>query len=93
MAALDDAPSHWQQNVAGATPGLAGVQAYVPLAQQQAVRQSYNLSRLPSAILIAEDGTLLDLHPRDLASRPLQDDLRSAVGRAAAYKALALSKL
>lgn len=93
MAALDDAPTYWQQNVAGATPGLAGVQAYVPLAQQRAVRQAYNLSRLPSAVLIAEDGTLLDLHPRDLSSRPLQDDLRAAVGRAAAYRALALSKL
>lgn len=93
MAALDDAPTYWQQSVAGATPGLGGVQAYVPLAQQRAVRQSYNLGRLPSAVLIAEDGTLLDLHPRDLSSRPLQDDLRAAVGRAAAYKAVALNQL
>ncbi|NML64560.1 redoxin family protein [Hymenobacter sp. RP-2-7] len=93
MAALDDAPTYWQQSVAGATPGLGGVQAYVPLAEQRAVRQAYNLNRLPSAVLIAEDGTLLDLHPRDLSSRPLQDDLRAAVGRAAAYKAVALSQL
>ena len=93
MAALDDAPAYWQQTVAAALPGLPGVQGYVPLAEQQAVRQAYNLSRLPGAVLIAEDGTLLDLHPRDLSSRPLQDDLQAAVGRAAAYKAVALGQL
>lgn len=92
MAALDDAPAYWQQTVVCAEPALAGVQAFVPLAQQQATRQAYNIGRTPTAVLIAEDGTLLDLHPRDLGSRPLQDDLRAAIGRAAAYKAVALGK-
>ncbi|RZK50971.1 MAG: redoxin domain-containing protein, partial [Hymenobacter sp.] len=92
MAALDETPAHWQQ-LACATPAPGGLQTYVPLDQQAAVRQAYGLTRLPSAVLIAEDGTLLNLHPRDLSSRQLQDDLRAAVGRAAAYKAVALSNL
>ena len=93
LVALDESPTHWQQTIACATPALTGVQAYVPHGRQAAVRQAYSIERLPSAILIAEDGTLLDLHPRTIGSRPLQDDLKAAVGRAAAYRAVALNKL
>lgn len=93
MAALDESLANWQQHVACAEPALTGVQAYVPAGQRQAVRQAYGVERLPSAVVIAEDGTLLDLHPRTLSSRALQDDLKAAVGRAAAYRAVALSEL
>jgi hypothetical protein len=93
MAALDESLGNWQQTVACAEPALSGVQAYVPAGQREAVRQAYSIERLPSAVVIAEDGTLLDLHPRVLSSRALQDDLKAAVGRAAAYRAVALNKL
>jgi peroxiredoxin len=93
MAALDESLTNWQQTAA-CTPALpAVVQAYVPVGQREAIRQAYSIERLPSAVVIAEDGTLLDLHPRTLSSRALQDDLKAAVGRAAAYRAVALNKL
>jgi len=93
MAALDESLTNWQQTVANAKPPFSGVQAYVPANQKEGLRQAYSIERLPSAVLIAEDGTLLDLHPRTLSSRQLQDDLKAAVGRAAAYRAVALNKL
>lgn len=93
MVALDESLNNWQQNVACASPALTGVQAYVPAGQRAAVRQEYGLDRLPTAVIIAEDGTLLDLHPRTLSSRALQDDLKAAVGRAAAYRAVSLAQL
>jgi peroxiredoxin len=93
MVALDESLTHWQQTVACASPALTGVQVSVPASRKEALRQAYSIERLPSAVLIAEDGTLLDLHPRNLSSRPLQDDLKAAVGRAAAYRAVALNGL
>jgi hypothetical protein len=42
---------------------------------------------------LAEDGTILDPHPKRLSSRALQDDLKAAVGRGAAYRAVTLSQL
>lgn len=93
MAALDESLTHWQQTVACASPALTGVQVSVPIGRQEALRQAYSIERLPSAVIIAEDGTLLDLHPRTLSSRALQDDLKAAVGRAAAYRAVTLNKL
>ncbi|RZK55150.1 MAG: redoxin domain-containing protein, partial [Hymenobacter sp.] len=92
MAALDESLTHWQQTVACASPALTGVQVSVPAGRREALRQAYSIERLPSAVLIAEDGTLLDLHPRSLSSRALQDDLKAAVGRAAAYRAVTLNK-
>ena len=91
--ALDEQLANWQQAVAQASPALPGVQAYVPPAQQAAVRQAYGLNKLPAAVLLAEDGTILDPHPKRLSSRALQDDLKAAVGRAAAYRAVVVSRL
>jgi len=91
--ALDEQLSNWEKTVAQASPALPGVQAYVPLAQQGAVRQAYGLNKLPAAVLLAEDGTILDPHPKRLSSRALQDDLKAAVGRAAAYRAVVVSRL
>jgi len=93
MVALDDSPTNWQHTLAAASPALTGVQAYVPASRIEAVRQAYSIDRLPTAVLIAEDGTLLDLHPHTLSSRPLQDELKAAVGRAAAYRAVSLARL
>ena len=93
MVALDENLTNWQQAIACASPALGGIQVHMPVGSLPTVRQAYSIERLPSAVLIAEDGTLLDLHPRVLSSRPLQDDLKAAVGRAAAYRAVALNGL
>jgi hypothetical protein len=93
MVDMDDSPTSWQQALIEANPPLTGVQAYVAASRREAVRQAYSIERLPSAVLIAEDGTLLDLHPRTPSSRSLQDDLKAAVGRAAAYRAVSLVRL
>jgi len=44
-------------------------------------------------VLLAEDGTILDPHPKRVSSRALQDDLKSAIGRAAAYRAVVVTRL
>ncbi|MEJ7664820.1 MAG: thioredoxin-like domain-containing protein [Hymenobacter sp.] len=93
MVALDENLTTWQQGIACASPSLGGIQVHVSVGSLPTVRQAYSIERLPSAVLIAEDGTLLDLHPRALSSRPLQDDLKAAMGRAAAYRAVALNEL
>ena len=91
--ALDEHLSSWEKTVTQAIPALTGVQAYVPPAQQAAVRQAYGLNKLPAAVLLAEDGTILDPHPKRLSSRALQDDLKAAIGRAAAYRAVVVTRL
>jgi hypothetical protein len=91
--ALDEQPDTWQKVVMSATAPLPGVHVSVPFGNQAAVRQAYGLNKLPSAVLLAEDGTILDPHPKRLSSRALQDDLKAAVGRAAAYRAVTLSQL
>jgi peroxiredoxin len=90
---LDEQLDTWQKTVMPATAPLPGVHVSVPAGHQGAVRQAYGLSKLPSAVLLAEDGTILDPHPKRLSSRALQDDLKAAVGRGAAYRAVMLSQL
>lgn len=91
--ALDEELGTWHRTVAQSDPLLPGTQAYVPPVRQAAVRRAYGLNKLPTAVLLAEDGTILDPHPKRLSSRALQDDLKAAVGRGAAYRAVTLSRL
>ncbi|HET9503839.1 MAG TPA: thioredoxin-like domain-containing protein [Hymenobacter sp.] len=91
--ALDEQLGNWNKTVVQATPPPPGVQAYVPAAQQAAVRQAYGINKLPAAVLLAEDGTILDPHPKRVSSRALQDDLKRAIGRAAAYRAVVVTRL
>jgi peroxiredoxin len=93
VVALDEQNNTWQKTMLQAKPALTGIQAHVPPAAQAAVRQAYGLDKLPTAVLLAEDGTILDPHPKRLSSRALQDDLKAAVGRGAAYRAVTLSRL
>jgi peroxiredoxin len=90
--ALDEQPEGWQQAVTQNHSVMTGVQAYVPPQNQANVRQLYGLSRLPASVLLAEDGTILDPHPKRVSSRALQDDLKAAVGRAAAYRAVIVTR-
>jgi peroxiredoxin len=91
--ALDEQFDTWQKTVEQPTAPLPGLHAYVPPNRQAAIKQAYGLNKLPSAVLLAEDGTILDPHPKRLSSRALQDDLKAAVGRGAAYRAVSLSQL
>ncbi|MGI4869832.1 MAG: TlpA family protein disulfide reductase [Janthinobacterium lividum] len=93
MVAMDEQPDQWKQRIAAANSPLIGLQTYLPAAVQATVRQQLAIERLPSGLLIAEDGTLLTLHARLVSSRPLQEDLKAAIGRAAAYQAVSLAKL
>jgi len=91
--ALDEQLGNWNKTVAQAEPPLPGIQTYVPAARQAAVRRAYGIDKLPAAVLLAEDGTILDPHPKRVSSRALQDDLKSAIGRAAAYRAVVVTRL
>jgi len=91
--ALDEQLGNWNKTVVQAVPPLPGVQAYVPAAQQAEVRRAYGIDKLPAAVLLAEDGTILDPHPKRVSSRALQDDLKSAIGRAAAYRAVVVTRI
>jgi hypothetical protein len=91
--ALDEQRADWQRMIVQASPALTGTQTYVPAATQATVRQAYAITKLPTAVLLAEDGTILDPHPKRLSSRALQDDLKAAVGRAAAYRAVIMTRL
>ncbi|RZK24366.1 MAG: TlpA family protein disulfide reductase [Hymenobacter sp.] len=93
VVALDEQSDSWHKTLMQAKPALTGTQAFVPPAAQARVRQAYGLDKLPTAVLLAEDGTILDPHPKRLSSRALQDDLKAAIGRAAAYRAVTLSQL
>ncbi|TVT39137.1 redoxin domain-containing protein [Hymenobacter setariae] len=91
--ALDEQFDSWQKTIGLPSATLPGLHAYVSPGRQAGVRQAYGLNKLPSAVLLAEDGTILDPHPKRLSSRALQDDLKAAVGRGAAYRAVMLSQL
>ena len=91
--ALDEQLGNWNKTVAQAAPPLPGVQTFVPAAQQATVRRAYGIDKLPAAVLLAEDGTILDPHPKRVSSRALQDDLKAAIGRAAAYRAVVVTRL
>lgn len=87
-AGFDDAAS---KKVGAAAPGTPSVApAVVPTKSRTAVRKAYDIETLPSFVLIAEDGTVLDPNPKRLSSRALLDDLRAAFGKAAAYRAVSL---
>ena len=66
--------------------------AIVSARDRPVVRQRYDIETLPSFVLLAEDGTVLDPNPKRLSSRALLDDLRAAFGKAAAYRAVSLPK-
>jgi thiol-disulfide isomerase/thioredoxin len=66
--------------------------AVVPSAARARVRQAYDIETLPSFVLLAEDGTVLDPSPKRLSSHALLKDLHAAFGRAAAYRAVSLKK-
>lgn len=87
---LDADEAAWRRRML-TLPVPPGYHVYVPRPQQAALRQAYDLTTLPAAVLLAADGALLDPHARRPSSRALRDDLRAAQGRAAAYRNAASS--
>ncbi|WP_345236116.1 hypothetical protein [Hymenobacter saemangeumensis] len=90
-AGFDDAASKKLPAAAVAAPSVAP--AVVPPKARPAVRESYDIETLPSFVLIAEDGTVLDPNPKRLSSHALLDDLRAAFGKAAAYRAVSVKNV
>lgn len=89
-AAMDADSASWHRMVTA--QGAVGVQAWVPAAEQAAVKAAYGIQQLPAFVLLDEAGLILDPRPKRLSSRALQDDLKGYVGRAAAYRAVVLPK-
>ena len=88
--ALDNQEAAWRRLVA-TDPPLPGEQALVPSAAAvAALRQAYDVTALPAAVLLAEDGTILQLNARRPSHELLRADLQAAVGRAVAYRAVKL---
>jgi len=90
-AGFDDAAVKKLPPAAAAAPSVEP--AVVPAKARPAVRESYDIETLPSFVLIAEDGTVLDPNPKRLSSRALLDDLKAAFGKAAAYRAVSLKNV
>jgi thiol-disulfide isomerase/thioredoxin len=88
-AAFNDGPAH---KLPDAVPAGKVAPATVPQPSRARVRQSYDIETLPSFVLLAEDGTVLDPNPKRLSSHALLKDLREAFGKAAAYRAVPLKQ-
>lgn len=87
--ALDEEAAAWRRLVATAPP-VPGVQVLVPPTASAALRAAYDPATLPAAVLLAEDGTIMQFHARRPSHLLLPDDIKAAFGRAAAYRAVKL---
>ena len=87
--ALDEEAAAWRRLVA-TTPPVPGVQVLVPPTASAALRAAYDPTVLPAAVLLAEDGTIMQFHARRPSHLLLPDDIKAAFGRAAAYRAVKL---
>jgi hypothetical protein len=90
-AGFDDAAAKKLPTAAAKAPSVEP--AVVPLKARPAVRDAYDIETLPSFVLIAEDGTVLEPNAKRLSSHALLDDLRAAFGKAAAYRAVSLKTM
>ena len=87
--ALDEQDAAWRRLMAQAPP-MPGVQVLVPPAAGAALRTAYDPTGLPAAVLLAEDGTILQFRARRPSHQLLPADIKWAFGRAAAYRAVKL---
>ena len=89
VLALDEDAAAWKRLVA-TNPPVPGVQVLVPPTASAALRAAYDPATLPTAALLAEDGTILQFHARKPSHLLLPADIKAAFGRAAAYRAVKL---
>jgi len=82
---LDDSPENWRLLLAQRE--LAGTQLWAPGGLQSAAAKAYAVQTVPTYVLIAEDGTILDPRPKRPSSRAAVDELNQSFGKAARYRA------
>ncbi|WP_201981399.1 TlpA family protein disulfide reductase [Hymenobacter rubidus] len=89
VLALNEQEDAWRKLMASAPP-LPGVQVLVPSLARPTVHDTYKLDAMPTAVLLAEDGSILQFRARRPSHQLLRDDIRAAFGRAAAFRAVKL---
>jgi peroxiredoxin len=81
--ALDELELPWRQLVL--VKKLPGVHARVLGGMRSDVAKAYNLSEVPTYILLGEDGTILNAKPKRLSSRAAVDEINQSFGKASLY--------
>jgi len=64
---------------------LPGVHARVLGGMRSDIAKAYNLSEVPTYILLGEDGTILNAKPKRLSSRAAVDEINQSFGKASLY--------
>ncbi len=83
--ALDELEVPWRQLVT--IKKLPGVQVRVVGGLRSEVAKAYNLSEVPTYLLLGEDGTILNPKPKRLSSRAAVDEINQSFGKAGVYSA------
>ncbi|MEJ7662324.1 MAG: thioredoxin-like domain-containing protein [Hymenobacter sp.] len=83
--ALDELELPWRQLVT--IKKLPGVQVRVVGGLRSEVAKAYNLSEVPTYMLLGEDGTILNPKPKRLSSRAAVDEINQSFGKAGIYSA------
>ncbi len=83
--ALDEMEIPWRQLVT--IKKLPGVHVRAIGGLRSDVAKAYNLSEVPTYILLGEDGTILNPKPKRLSSRAAVDEINQSFGKAGVYSA------
>ncbi|AMR28337.1 hypothetical protein A0257_15395 [Hymenobacter psoromatis] len=83
--ALDELEMPWRQLVT--IKKLPGVHVRAIGGMHSELAKAYNLSEVPTYILLGEDGTILNPKPKRLSSRAAVDEINQSFGKAGVYSA------
>ncbi|MVN75891.1 redoxin domain-containing protein [Hymenobacter sp. HMF4947] len=81
--ALDELEVPWRQLVV--VKKLPGVHVRAIGGMRSDVAKAYNLSEVPTYVLLGEDGTILNAKPKRLSSRAAVDEINQSFGKASMY--------
>ena len=81
--ALDELEIPWRQLVV--VKKLPGVHVRAVGGLRSDVAKAYNLSEVPTYVLLGEDGTILNAKPKRLSSRAAVDEINQSFGKASMY--------
>ena len=81
--ALDELEVPWRQLVL--IKHLPGVQVRLPGGLRSDLAKAYNLSEVPTYLLLGEDGTILNTKPKRLSSRAAVEEINQSFGKAEMY--------
>ena len=84
--ALDENEGAWKQLVI--SKKLPGVHVRAAGGYRSAIAKAYAVQDVPTYLLLAEDGTFLNVKPKRLSSRAAIDEIKEAFGKAATYTSL-----